>query len=120
MLHARKCLIFSILKNCRYCHDPKPKVVKEIQKFVENVKFDVKSNMDVAHKALFSCSKGKLDIIKYECNNFRLEKTDKSGYNLLYNEDTYSPDSFCFDEHKNEKDLVAKMCIKQSRQDRYK
>ena len=77
--------------------------------------------MDVAHIAERKCSKGNvLHQIKYECNNFRLEKNDKSGYNLLYKEDTYSPDSFCFDEHKNEKDLVAKMCIKQSRQDRYK
>ena len=77
--------------------------------------------MAVAHKIERTCSEGnKQHSVKYECNNFRLEKNDHNEYNLLYKEDTYSPDSFCFDEHKNEKDLVAKMCIKQSRQDRYK
>ena len=121
MLHPKWCLTFLILKNCRNCNGPKPIVVREIQKFVENGTFDDKSNMDVAHKALFDCSKGNvLREIKYECNNFRLEKNDKSGYNLLYKDDIYPPDSFCFDDHDNGKYLIAKMCIRQSRQDRYK
>ena len=106
---------------CRKCNSLTPIIQNEIQKFVENGPLDVKSNMDDARKKERNCSEGDdLHYVKYECNNFRLEKNNESGYNLLYKEDTYPPDSFCFGSHKNEKDLIASMCIRQSRMDRFK
>ena len=110
------------MKNCRKCKDPAPIVEREIQKFIEKDTFNLKRNMDVAHEIERSsrCSGGnKLHSVKYECNNFRLQKNDKNEYNLIYQEYIYPPDSFCLEDHYNDKDMYASMC-RQSRKDRYK
>ena len=110
-----------ILKTYRNCNGAKTELENMIQKFVDNVTFRIKSNMDVAHILEQKCSNGDVRReAKYECDNFRLEKNDKNEYNLRYKEDIYSPDSFCFDSHENGKDLIAKLCIRQSRLDKYK
>ena len=112
-----------LLTRCysRTCNTgPNTIIKKELQTFVEGSSFDTNRNLDVAHKLERKCAKGyKQRSVKFECNNLSLKPNDRNEYYLLYNYEQYPPDSFCLDSRENETDLLAQLCMKQSRKDRF-
>ena len=105
----------------RTCDAGPNAIVKEqIKQFVDGSTFNDESNLDVAHLLERKCAEGYYQrSVKYECNNFDLKKNDKNEYDLWYNQNRYPPDSFCLGSQENETDLIARLCLRKPRKDRF-